>query len=499
MSTSFKKVQADYLGLSGEVVGIDTSDDFALVLPCPAAVQAQFTVPGKKLYLPPMNESNSLRLGESIEITNIGYIPFSIYDNDLASIYDDVPPLATVKLTLETASTAGTWVQPLMLNGERIISVEVAAPHEISPDSDCGKTFYFTAGTQLTLLARTAYPIGFYFNAVTTGGTIGQVIPNAGDLINGETQVSLNNYAACTVINVGDDWFLISFINGGFSPSTGLLSPEFGGTGVDNDANTLTVTAASHINQDVRTTGSPTFTNVDLTTGGALRTGTSNTNTVLFQAYDVNNTLYRTFGTLTAGNTPSLVLAGVSGGTFNITDADLISAIGIINSDTWVQSDVMRQAGTNSTFSLNNTGTSTSAASIAITSTSGGITLTPASGKEVTVTNLTARITTTDVTGTSQQMAINNAYVSNNGSLVTLTLPVTASVGDMVSVSGFGIGGWRIAQNASQLIRFGSSTTTTGTGGRLDSGNQCDSITLRCLVANTTWGVTSAIGNITVT
>jgi hypothetical protein len=37
--------------------------------------------------------------------------------------------------------------------------------------------------------------------------------------------------------------------------------------------------------------------------GSAVRTATSDTNTLLFQAYDVNDTTYRTFGTLTAGNT----------------------------------------------------------------------------------------------------------------------------------------------------------------------------------------------------
>jgi hypothetical protein len=48
---------------------------------------------------------------------------------------------------------------------------------------------------------------------------------------------------------------------------------------------------------------------VTLSTGGALRTSTSNTNTVLLQAYDVDGAAYTTFATLTAGNTPTMDLS----------------------------------------------------------------------------------------------------------------------------------------------------------------------------------------------
>jgi len=48
--------------------------------------------------------------------------------------------------------------------------------------------------------------------------------------------------------------------------------------------------------------------NITLTTGSAVRTGTSNTNTVLLQAYNTGSTSYTTFGTLTAGATPTFDL-----------------------------------------------------------------------------------------------------------------------------------------------------------------------------------------------
>lgn len=104
-----------------------------------------------------------------------------------------------------------------------------------------------------------------------------------------------------------------------------------------------------------------------------------------------------------------------------------------------------------------------------------------------------------DTTTTSQSMSSNNGYVADNSSLVTLTLPVSSSFGDVLSIVGKGSGGWTIAQNSSQLIHLGSSTTTTGTGGSLSSSNQYDSINLVCIVANTTWTARGAPqGNLTV-
>lgn len=106
--------------------------------------------------------------------------------------------------------------------------------------------------------------------------------------------------------------------------------------------------------------------------------------------------------------------------------------------------------------------------------------------------------TTTVVTTTSQAATTNNVYITNNAGLVTVTAPTTCAVGDWFEVEGLGAGGWKIAQNASQLIHFGSTVTTTGTGGYLSSNNQYDSVSMTCAVANTTWLVDASQGNITV-
>jgi len=112
--------------------------------------------------------------------------------------------------------------------------------------------------------------------------------------------------------------------------------------------------------------------------------------------------------------------------------------------------------------------------------------------------NGSAGITWTSVTGTSQAAAINNGYIANNAGLVTITLPSTAAVGSIVEIAGSGAGGWKLAQNASQLVNFGTNVTTTGTGGSLASLNRYDAVRVICIVANTTWSVISSQGNVTV-
>jgi len=107
-------------------------------------------------------------------------------------------------------------------------------------------------------------------------------------------------------------------------------------------------------------------------------------------------------------------------------------------------------------------------------------------------------ITWNEVTGTTQDAAADNGYITNNESLVTVTLPSTCAVGKTIRVAGKGAGLWKIAQNAGQIIYFGDQNTTSGTAGYLAAQNQYDSIELLCITANTTFNVISAVGNITV-
>lgn len=143
---------------------------------------------------------------------------------------------------------------------------------------------------------------------------------------------------------------------------------------------------------------------------------------------------------------------------------------------------------------------SATASSNTITFVGTGTVTTSATGSTVTINGSGGGgggITWNDQTATTVTMSVNNAYSVNNAAIVTLTLPVTAAVGSIVQVSGFGAGGWRISQNTSQVIHFGAVDTNIGTSGSLLSTSRYDQITLVCAVANTDWVVNSSLGMIT--
>lgn len=129
-----------------------------------------------------------------------------------------------------------------------------------------------------------------------------------------------------------------------------------------------------------------------------------------------------------------------------------------------------------------------------------GISITPSANTITIGVTGPSAFTWNEVTGTSASMAVNNGYIANNAGLVTLTLPATAVVGDTIKVMYKGTGGWKIAQNSGQTIRFGNQNTTTGTGGSLQNSQVGDGIELVCITANTDWrNVVGSQGNITVT
>jgi len=103
-----------------------------------------------------------------------------------------------------------------------------------------------------------------------------------------------------------------------------------------------------------------------------------------------------------------------------------------------------------------------------------------------------------EVTGTTQACVNGMRYGPNNVGLVTLTLPTTAPVGMRLAIIGVGAGGWKLAQNALQLVHVGGGVSTTGVTGYITSSNRYDCIELTCTVANTEWTATSVIGTLTV-
>lgn len=124
-----------------------------------------------------------------------------------------------------------------------------------------------------------------------------------------------------------------------------------------------------------------------------------------------------------------------------------------------------------------------------------GISIAEGAGS-ITISGTGSGIGWTEVTGTTQAMASDNGYASNNVSQVVFTLPATAAFGTILNVVGKGAGGWQIAQNAGQNIQVGSVSTTVGAGGTLTSTNQFDAIELVCTTADTVWTALSVQGNI---
>lgn len=94
------------------------------------------------------------------------------------------------------------------------------------------------------------------------------------------------------------------------------------------------------------------------------------------------------------------------------------------------------------------------------------------------------------ITGTTHDMVANEAYIHDNSSLGTYTLPPTFNVGDIFKLRGVDTGQWKIAQRDGQQIFHGSQSTTSGTGGYIASqvtpvDAPHTSITLVGAVANT--------------
>lgn len=132
------------------------------------------------------------------------------------------------------------------------------------------------------------------------------------------------------------------------------------------------------------------------------------------------------------------------------------------------------------------------------TSNSQAVTIDSTTG-QLGVTAIGSGFTWNDVTGTSASMAVSNGYLSDNAGLVTLTLPATAVQFSTIKVSGYGAGGWIIAQNANQQIINGILSSTVGVTGSLASTNRYDAVELLATVggASTIWKVQNGVGNIT--
>lgn len=105
---------------------------------------------------------------------------------------------------------------------------------------------------------------------------------------------------------------------------------------------------------------------------------------------------------------------------------------------------------------------------------------------------------TKEVTGTTETAKPGFTYITNNGALVSISLPASSKIGDRITVIGKGAGGWKIVQVAGQQIRHISSDTTAGAAGSLASDNVSDSVTIECTTEPGVFTVTAYKGTLTV-
>ncbi len=78
---------------------------------------------------------------------------------------------------------------------------------------------------------------------------------------------------------------------------------------------------------DIEATGTSIFGNLKMATGGAYGPDTTTAHTALLRAYDVDGTAYKTFATLTNGNTPDFTIAAPAGGSLSVGGLLLTTAV----------------------------------------------------------------------------------------------------------------------------------------------------------------------------
>lgn len=100
-------------------------------------------------------------------------------------------------------------------------------------------------------------------------------------------------------------------------------------------------------------------------------------------------------------------------------------------------------------------------------------------------------IITSDITATA-----GDAYFCNGSSIVNITLPTSANLGDTFFVYSLNDAGWNIVQASGQQIRSTRFLSTLGTTGGMYSNNTTDSATF--VYSNGIWEVTTSVGSPTV-
>lgn len=100
--------------------------------------------------------------------------------------------------------------------------------------------------------------------------------------------------------------------------------------------------------------------------------------------------------------------------------------------------------------------------------------------------------------GASQTLEVNTGYFCSSGGALSLALPSSSAVGDVIAVVLDGSTSWTVTQGAGQQMRIGNVQTTSGAGGSIASTASGDTIYFVCRTADTRWVVINSTGVFTV-
>jgi hypothetical protein len=396
-------------------------------------------------------------------------------------------------------------------NGANSINLEVASSFAATYDADSGSAtpasgvIHMTGGSNINTSA-TGSTVTFNLNnspsvsGSVTAGTGFTATTGGLTVTAGSTTLTPLAAARAGIVKSSTAGVLSALIDsntaGQILISSATLAPAW--ANITSSGSTITITNGSNsINLETSTSsgllhvlhtdsGDATVSSGALTLSGGSNITTSGSGSTATVALVSSPSVS---GSITAGTGLTVTTGGItSTGTTTLSSLGVgvmqTSSAGVVSSSNGTNGQVLIGGGTAPTWS-----TITAGSNISVTNGANSIT--------IAATGLVS-FTWQTISTTSVTMASQNGYILNNSSLVTATLPTTANVGDIISIVGQGAGGWLLAQNSSQLIHFSSATTTTGTGGSLASTNQYDCVDIICIVANTTFSVRSAVGNLTV-